>query len=110
MLVGLNKTATILRATYSQNEYGEPVESWREIATVPCRLQAIAFGHRAELQAMGAAHHTIASHRLFVPVTAIAPNDRVIIDNTTYIVLEAEDVDRMGHHMECHIARVEGVT
>lgn len=108
-MIGLNQTATVQRATTTQDEYGVPVETWTDVGTVRCRLIPLPYSEQAELKVLGGGQHTVASHKVLMPIYDIKIKDRLVIGTETYTVLSVEDVDRIGHHIEAQVAYVEGV-
>jgi hypothetical protein len=109
-VLGLNQTAKLLRPSTTQDSYGAPTHTWATIvSSMPCRLVALPYGDTAQLKALGAAEHSVASHKLYSEYLDMRPADRVEVGGDTYRVIAAEDVDVMGHHTEAMLARIEGV-
>jgi len=100
----LINTCTIRRwVDGGTDAYGNPIKSWGDIATKPCRLVA---GAGREINA--GAEVVVSNHRLFLEDVDITERDRVVIGAATYeVVLVSGRQNGAGvHHKECDLIGV----
>lgn len=116
-MIGLNLTIDVLTASGTGNSLGEFIPGYTAGAvgaagrSQPAHISALAAQEQESLrQAMGG-RTKVASHRLFLRSgVTITEGDRVRYGTTKYEVVGVSDVDKLAHHLECLIARIEGVT
>ena len=100
----LINTCTIRRwADSGTDAYGNPIKSWGDIATKPCRLVA---GAGKEIKV--GAEVVLSNYHLFLEDADITERDRVVIGVGTYeVVLVSDRQNGAGmHHKECDLVVV----
>ena len=109
-MLGLNTTCDIYRAVRTVNDYGEEIPTWsRTDHGAKCRVVMGDYARREALQVAGGADARVATHMVVLPADIdVAPGDRILWQGRYYDVLSADDVDGIGHHLECHVVRLEG--
>lgn len=82
---------TIQQASTTQNEIGEPVETWADLpghVDLPCRVAPLSMDERAELQL------TVTQRTITVLLAGSYPSvttaHRALVDGTAYNILAAE--------------------
>lgn len=111
-MIGANTVCDVYRASETVNDYGEPVLTWALlVSSVPCRFVVGDYARRVELQAVAGAQVAVATHMVLLPAdTDVVAGDRLERELKQYEVLSADDIDNVGHHIQAHVVRLEGVT
>jgi len=95
-----NVTATILSATATVDDLGEVSRTFTSSGTCPARLDKYRYaGSPSAWAEQGIVD--VPTHKLFCPAeTDVLPGDRVVVDGTTYEVIEAYEPGGYAHHKE----------
>jgi SPP1 family predicted phage head-tail adaptor len=103
----LDKRLTVLRATYTNNEYNEPIETWVEFVSVWAERKDVSLGEMiraAELGAKITAHFLI---RYSPETSTITAKDRIETEGLTYNIIGIRELER-DHWYEVHaVARTD---
>lgn len=103
----LRHTVTIQRVTHgSRNDYGVPAETWSTLATVKGWLQPNNRTESDEASSGGAVNMTAT---LFLMPTDITEADRVVVNGSTYDVMQVLNAAGKDQHYELQVRRTEVV-
>ena len=113
-MIGLNAVVDLYRPTGAVNAYGEDVQSLPTGATyskLRCRWTNLsaADAERVTYQ-LGNASEVAHYRAFFEPGKDVKVLDRLKKGSDYHRVLSVVDVHEMGHHLEVHLAKAEGVT
>lgn len=93
----LDRRVKIERYTVTQNQYGEEIKSWAELATVWCAVKPISDGERIEAQQVNASITTRFTIRYSSDVSDLNPKDRIeypVGSGTYYDIFGVKELGR----------------
>lgn len=93
----LDRRITIQRATISQNDLGEEVEVWADLATVWAAAKPVSDGERRERMVSGevsASAETRFTIRWSSTVEGVNPKDRISYDGIVWDIWSAKEIGR----------------
>lgn len=96
----LRHRVTFETSTVSQNDYGEPVDSWADITTVWARVQPTAGKERfAAMQQQSGIDYVIEC-RYQSALSDLAAEDRATFDSKTYDIKAVINVDERNRELQ----------
>ena len=103
----LRHSCTIERAAHgARDEYGVPAESWTTLRTVRCWYQPASRKELTESSSGGALRE---DGVVFMLPTDITEADRIVIDGTTYGIIDVHDAAGKDQHYEVMVKQGEVV-
>jgi head-tail adaptor len=107
----LRHTVTIKRVTLgSVDEFGQPSQTWNDLATVRALIQPRAGrttgGLPEELNTSGTGAQ-ITDHIAFMRVTDVTAADRLVESGRTFQIMQVRDGGGQDHHLEVDCRLIE---
>jgi SPP1 family predicted phage head-tail adaptor len=96
----LDRKITLQRFTWTQDEYGAPVQAWVDLATVWANYKPVSDAEKVSAGEVGAtlsARFTIRYDSAWADVSAL---DRVLFEGRTFDVFGAKEVDGRRQFIE----------
>lgn len=90
----LDRRIAIERATETQDDFGEPIQTWATLATVWASKEDIRDTERFMAQQVGAEVTTRFQIRYSATVASVNPKDRVVYDGRVYDIAGVKEIGR----------------
>lgn len=90
----LDRKITLQRYTWTQDEYGAPVQAWTDIATVWAAKRDVSDGERVAAAEVSASITTRFQIRFDSSWSSLNPKDRVVFDGRVYDIWGVKEIGR----------------
>lgn len=90
----LDRRVTLKRATIAQDEYGQPIETWADIATVWASWRRASARETLAAAEVAAAVSDVFETRFDSTWADLNPKDRLIYNGATYDIIEVAEIGR----------------